>query len=112
MKLTYNQQQFILEEFFKNDGFIWWREIALKLLEKGTCIVAGDKCIWNGGVGNFIKTETSEDAIGCLVYNFDLYYFLSSEWFKGTYDAYLVEVEEQIMVLKQKHDELLKIKEW
>jgi hypothetical protein len=81
-KLTENQKNFMKERFFKNEEYAGWSNIADALLETGTCIVPGDDCIWKGGIGNFIKTTTAEDLIGCVRYNFDLSNFVSSEWFK------------------------------
>lgn len=80
--LTENQINFLLEYFFKTEKFAGWKSIATKLLNTGNCIVAGKKPIWIGGIGNFIKTKEAENAIDCLLYEFDLEYFLSSEWYK------------------------------
>ncbi len=81
-KLTAYQKEFFRECFFKNEAFNGWKNIATELLENGKCTVAGNKCIWTGGIGNFIKTSESKNAIDCLVYEFDLAYFISSEWYK------------------------------
>ena len=56
-KLTEHQINFLLK-FFENKEYSGWKNIATKLIETGSCIVAGDKCIWNGGIGNFIKNIT------------------------------------------------------
>ena len=74
--------EFMLENFFENEKHAGGRNIAIKLLTGGHCIVAGDSCIWNGGVGNFIYTSDVENAVGCLLYNFDLEAFLKSDWFE------------------------------
>jgi hypothetical protein len=79
-KLTDYQKEFLLTYFFKNEVYPNWKNIATKLLENGSCIVAGERCIWHGGIGNFIKTKVANNAIGCLLYEFDLEYFLSSAW--------------------------------
>jgi hypothetical protein len=79
--ITFNQRQFLLT-FFTNEEFAGYRNIAEKLLNTGQCIVAGKECIWKGGIGNFIKTSNAEEAVDCLLYEFDLEYFLSSEWYK------------------------------
>jgi|TARA_R110000851_G_scaffold47424_1_gene115005 hypothetical protein len=81
-KLTEYQAEFLLDNFFKNYEYAGWRGIAEKLLEKGMCIVAGTEPIWRGGIGNFIETSEASDAIDCLVYQFDLDYFLSSAMYK------------------------------
>lgn len=90
--LSEYQNNFILE-FFKNSAdmrrFPGWESIAKKLISTGRCIVAGDKSIWNGGIGNFIKTSESEDAIGCLLYEFDLEYFLTSKFYKERVNTHI-----------------------
>lgn len=87
--LTKNQKEFLLNYFFKNEEFNGWNNVATKLLNNGKCIVAGDKCIWNGGIGNFIKTEDTEDAVDCLLYTFDLEHFLTSKWYKDISKEYI-----------------------
>lgn len=87
--LTENQKNFLLNYFFKNEEFAGWKNIATLLLDKGSCIVAGKRCIWCGGIGNFIKTKNAENAIDCLLYEFDLEYFLSSEWYKRIRNDYI-----------------------
>ena len=72
IKLTDNQKEFLLNYFFKNDKYIGWKNIGTTLLETGECIVAGTDCIWVGGIGNFIKTETTTSLYKCLEYKFDL----------------------------------------
>jgi len=60
--LTEIQKEFLLKNFFTNENYAGWRSIATKLLTTGKCIVPGSKCIWHGGIGNFIKTAEAEDA--------------------------------------------------
>uniref|UniRef100_UPI002029434B hypothetical protein n=1 Tax=Caballeronia sp. ATUFL_F2_KS42 TaxID=2921765 RepID=UPI002029434B len=63
MKLTENQKNFILDTFFKmNTSAVGWRGIAEKLIDSGNCIVAGDIPIWMGGIGNYIKTKSSDST--------------------------------------------------
>ena len=76
--LTENQKKFLLT-FFKDETYPGWDNIANALLDTGGCIVAGKECIWKGGIGNFIKTSEAKNTVGCLLYKFDLSYFLSSE---------------------------------
>jgi hypothetical protein len=83
-KLTDYQKKFLLEQFFKNEKYAGWKGIATHLLEQGRCVVAGDKCIWIGGIGNFIKTTDKKGFIDCIEYTFDLEAFLKSEWFRTT----------------------------
>lgn len=52
-KLNKTQKEYL--SFFENDKYNGWENIAKALIEKGSCIVAGDKPIWQGGIGNFIK---------------------------------------------------------
>lgn len=80
-KLTDYQFRFILVNFFKKEEGIAWRIIACNLLEYGRAIYAGEKCVWDGGIGNFIRTEKAEGYHGCLLYSFDLESFLKSEYF-------------------------------
>lgn len=102
-QLTENQINFLLKYFFKAEEFPGWKNIATKLLNTGSCIVAGKNCIWRGGIGNFIKTKNAENAIDCLLYEFDLDYFLTSKWYlevKNEYVSTLVneklQIEDQI----------------
>ena len=88
--LTENQKNFLLEYFFKTENYAGWKNIATMLLDTGSCIVAGKKCIWHGGIGNFIKTKDAENVIDCLSYEFNLEYFLSSEWYKEVSNHYII----------------------
>ena len=58
--LTTYQKDFLLNNFFENTSYAGWRGIATTLLETGECVVAGDKCIWVGGIGNFIEIKKAE----------------------------------------------------
>lgn len=87
-KLSEHQKEFLLKHFFKNEKYAGWKSIATKLLETGRCTVSGNHCIWVGGIGNFIKLEEAKDAVGCVVYKFDLDSFLISQWYKTIKDAY------------------------
>ena len=88
-KLTVNQKNFLLDKFFENNSYAGWRNIATKLIEDGQCIVQGSNCIWFGGIGNFIKTSTAKDAVDCLLYEFDLEYFMDSELYKRVHSNYI-----------------------
>lgn len=99
--LTEYQKEFILNNFFKNEKYAGWKTIATTLLEKGECIVAGEGCIWRGGIGNFIKTEHAKGEFFCTRYKFDLANFLSSEWYKeisGEYCQILRDKREALYV--------------
>ena len=88
-KLTDNQKEFLLNYFFRNGKYAGWKHIATALLEDGSCIVPGPDCIWIGEIGNFIKTSVASNAIDCLLYEFDLKYFLSSEYYKSISNQYI-----------------------
>jgi hypothetical protein len=105
-ELTAEQKNYLLEVFFYNDRFVGWKSIAEKLLEKGSCIVAGTECIWIGGIGNFIKVTPAEDTFGCSEYKFDLEYFLQSEWFKETKENSLTRLNRKVVELQTRYEEL------
>lgn len=105
-QLTNNQLDFLLNNFFHNEKYPGWRNIATKLLQDGKCIVAGQNSIWQGGVGNFIKVEDAEDTIECSLYTFDLEYFLKSEFYKDVSIKFKVILSDKISKL---NDELTEI---
>ena len=108
--LTDYQKEFLLEHFFKTDRAVGWVRIARQLLEKGKCIVAGTEPIWLGGIGNFIKCNTDENFIECLVYNFDLKYFLTSSWYQDYHAEYLINLINELMKERQKYLDISKLK--
>lgn len=110
MKLTKNQKEYILEAFFENDYYAGWKGIATTLIEKGSCIVAGDKCIWSGFIGNFIKTKKAENAIDCLIYEFDLKAFISSDFFSQIQHNDVVQLQIKIDEMQGTCDEIKSIK--
>ena len=69
-KLNDYQKDFICDKFFTNEKYPGWKSIAMDLLNNGECVVAGNYCIWKGGIGNFIKVETASKYIGCVKYVF------------------------------------------
>lgn len=95
------QREFLLEYFFKNESCPGWRDIAIKLLNTGQCIVPGKDKLWQGGIGNFIKTSIEPDMIGCLLYKFDLNIFLTSNWYKQIKEQYLFQLLEKKTRLEQ-----------
>lgn len=105
-QLTNYQKEFIINYFFKDEKYAGWRNIATTLLEDGECVVAGEKCIWIGGIGNFIKTEKSQKFIDCLLYKFDLIEFLSSQWLRETVNNYIPIIEKEKEELKTKLSEV------
>lgn len=108
-RLTDYQKNFILENCFKNEEYAGWKNIATKLLETGRCIVAGNGCIWHGGIGNFIKTEEAKDAIDCTLYKFDLEYFLSSEWYREIRNSYASILANKKREIEQECEEIANI---
>ena len=54
-KLDKTQVDFLLEYFFKDESFVGWRNIGERLIENGSCIIAGIGCPWKGRIGNFIE---------------------------------------------------------
>lgn len=79
--MTKHQKNFLLG-FFENKEFPGWKTIATSLIEHGNTIVAGDECIWKGGIGNFIQTEPAQNAFGCLLYKFDKESFYKSVYYQ------------------------------
>lgn len=109
-QLTSIQKEFLFDQFFRNDLYPGWRHIAGKLLETGECVVAGNISIYLGGIGNFIKTQATENFIGCLLYTFDLECFLSSAWYKQIYDQYIKQLEEKKFAIQKEFDEISNLK--
>lgn len=105
-QLTSIQKEFLLEYFFKNGKYAGWRNIAEKLIETGQCIVAGENCIWIGGVGNFIKMEDAKDAIDCSLYKFDLEYFMTSQYYKDIYSQYISILYNEKLAIDKKYKEI------
>ena len=97
-ELTQIQKDWILNTFF-----IPWeyeypgvRNIANALIESGVCYVPGDECIFEGHVGNFIRTSIDNNCVGCLKYEFDLDYFMNSEYFKEAKTKYCDDLYQDI----------------
>lgn len=92
-KLTENQKEFLIGAFF-TPNYAGWRNIATMLVLTGKCTVAGESCIWSGGIGNFIETKEAEDLIGCLEYTFDLEEFIGSGIFLNGQEVFLSQCED------------------
>jgi len=101
MNLTKNQIEFLME-FFDSNRYPGWKSIAKKLITKGYCIVAGSKCIWIGGIGNFIDTDVAEDAVGCLRYEFDVESFIKTAYYKDMLPYRLMAVESEIKIAEER----------
>lgn len=104
--LTEYQKNFILNKFFKDEQYAGWKNIATKLLETGSCVVPGNKCIWHGGIGNFIKTSQAEGYFGCCLYEFNIESFLSSKWYVEICDEYTNTLSVKMSELKKEYNEL------
>lgn len=105
-KLTDYQKEYLLEFFNINQGYPGWKSIAEKLLNTGKCIVAGEDCIWKGGIGNFIKVEPEKNSFKCSVYTFCLDDFLSSEWFKQAKEFEILTLAARIEIHRSKLDDI------
>jgi len=105
-KLTNTQKEFILDNFFKNEKYPGWKNIATELIENGHCIVAGTECIWVGGIGNFINTEEANNAVGCTLYKFNLDYFMTSIWYTEYRSMYVSKLYNKVKEIKQEFDEI------
>lgn len=88
--------------FFENNFYAGWRNIATTLIKDGECVVAGNSCIWVGGIGNFIKIEEAPDYIDCVKYKFDLAEFKKSSYYKEALINYLDDLrDKQIKLLEE-----------
>lgn len=101
-QLTNYQKEFILNYFFKDEKYAGWKNIGTQLLESGECVVAGTKCIWNGGIGNFIKVNKAENFVDCSLYKFDLDEFLSSQWYNDINASYSIILLKELKELREK----------
>ena len=80
------------------------------MLTKGECVVAGEECIWKGGVGNFIKTSVAEGFFGCARYEFDLTTFLASNWVGEVLDREIEYLNVELFETRNKITELKNLK--
>lgn len=107
-KLNETQLNFLLKSFFRNaevnDIYPGWKNIATKLITNGRCVVAGDTCIWRGGIGNFIEIVDSEEFEGCVEYRFDLQSFTKSEYYKDMHRNMVEYLDNAITKYKQDMD--------
>lgn len=102
---TENQLNF-LRTFFYNTHYAGWYNVADELLTKGKCIVAGNNCIWSGGIGNFITTKPAENAVDCTEYTFNYEEFIKSEWYMSALGEYINRISESKKVLEQHYFEI------
>jgi len=104
-KLEDSQIEFIINHFFKHDEYSGWHNIATALLDHGYCFVPGTKCVWQGGIGNFIKVEEFPELIDCVKYTFYLEEFLSSLWLNDVVYQHLYVLRKELVEAQQKVDE-------
>ena len=93
---------FILNNFFKNEKYAGWYNIATKLLKDGKCIVAGEgeHIFTKMAVSKFIKTSKSDIGIGCQLYEFDLKAFLNSDEFNEIHKREISKMEKQLIEVR------------
>ncbi len=109
-ELTENQLNFLLDTFFKLEKYPGWKNIATELLKSGSCVVAGESCIWDGGIGNFIRTSSAQGYFSCLLYEFDLDHFLSSESYRAFANEHIAELSSRLKVLQSEYDDICNLK--
>lgn len=107
--LTKIQRDVLKFYFFKDENFPNWESIANKLLESGRAIVAGNKNIWVGGIGNFISISPAVDAVDCSQYKFDLDSFLKSKWFEEWKNLYIDDLKEEIQELSDREKDIINL---
>tara|TARA_R110000772_G_C13220533_1_gene431792 strand:+ start:462 stop:794 length:333 start_codon:yes stop_codon:yes gene_type:complete len=105
-KLSEDLTKTLVAYFFQDGASVMSEAIGRELLEEGSCVVAGDECIYRGAIGNFINTKKSKAHIGCLEYKFDLESFLKSEYFKPYKESWIKIGEDTIEKAKLKLEEL------
>ena len=107
-ELTQIQKDWILDTFFEpwTIRYPGARNIGEKLIENGVCFVAGNECIFEYYVGNFIKTESNDISDGCLKYTRDLDYFMDSAYFKEVKTAYCDNLYNDISDMKKRFTEI------
>jgi len=109
MILNQHSKEFILQ-FFENKNYAGWKNIADILIQKGKCTVAGNECIWKGGIGNFINTSPTPNAFNCLDYTFNLKEFTKSRLFQDTLELIITDVEKEKNAIQNKLDHLKDLK--
>ena len=100
MKLNESQINFLQETFFLQPEFPGSREVSLKLLSEGKCIVASEQRLWFGGVGNFIKRTPAEGSVGCSMLTLDISEFLA--WAEKTLMRYYAQAESDLRDMAEK----------
>lgn len=95
MKILNSIQIELILKFFENEEYAGWQNIAIHLINTGSCIVAKhDEKIWIAGIGNFIKESIApENYIDCIQLNFNLKEFLQSKYFSESLTGHLNSIE-------------------
>lgn len=112
IKLTENQKEFILNEFFRYDDCAGWRGIATKLLEDGVCIVGGESKIWKGSrgklIGDYIEVVVEPSYHECSKYTFKMEEFLKSKLYSDTANRAISNTAKDIKLYSGKVESLTK----
>jgi len=109
MKMDNTVKEFIVNTFFQNQQYPGWKGIAYKLIDQGSCVVAGLQPIWVGGIGNYMNYTTPEDLVECTKYTFNLEVFLESKWFREIAELRLAEINTKKTLLETEMNSLQNI---
>jgi hypothetical protein len=106
--LTQNQIDFIVNKYFAphKDKYAGAVNIGRKLLTQETVIVAGNDCIFNGGIGNFINTRKAENFVDCLEYKLDLYALRTSKMFFADWEDEFGRLTTELETTKEKINDM------
>jgi len=111
--MEFNENQIhLLLGFFITDKYNGWNHIAVDLIKKGECVVAGSERIWVGGIGNFISVQQAEGLHRCSIYKFNLDEFIKSGIFKDELFVQKIKAQEAKIKLEkliQDYNELEKL---
>jgi len=107
-ELTQIQKDWILVTFFSSEAYKYSgvRNIGNALIESGICYVPGNECIFEGQIGNFIRTSIADNCVGCLKYEFDFDCFMNSQYFKECKTEYCDDLFKDIEELKLEFKEI------
>ena len=102
--LTENQIDFILKKYFEPhlNKYAGAVNIGRKLLTQDSVIVAGNDCIFNGSIGNFITTKKAENFVDCLEYTLDIYTLRTSKIFLSDWDIEFQRLTTELNSIKEK----------